>query len=184
MFVVLPRTLPSNPSVALATVAVQATTPLDTTLPAPFIATPPNVSAISAPVDEIFTGYISDISSGDSDDTRREGQDQPSGVDPTEEVIAAKAVANLREEPLGHRIQPAPALRRTKLAIPQAERRRLATAQAATARASDVICSTAGYIIDAGEELEYGKSYEGYWDGTKFMMQVRRPVHFGQVDCE
>jgi hypothetical protein len=37
---------------------------------------------------------------------------------------------------------------------------------------SDVICSTVGYITDAGEELEYGKSYEGYWDGTKFMVQV------------
>jgi hypothetical protein len=40
---------------------------------------------------------------------------------------------------------------------------------------SDVICSTVGYITDAGEELEYGKSYEGYWDGTKFMVQVRFP---------
>ncbi|KAJ6622589.1 hypothetical protein B0H10DRAFT_1944495 [Mycena sp. CBHHK59/15] len=41
MFVVLPQTLPSNPSIAPVPVAVQATTPQDTTLPTPFIATPP-----------------------------------------------------------------------------------------------------------------------------------------------
>ncbi|KAJ6555274.1 hypothetical protein B0H10DRAFT_2241436 [Mycena sp. CBHHK59/15] len=136
MFVVLPQTLPSNPSVAPVPVAVQATTPLDTTLLAPFIATPPNVSAISAPVDEIFTGYISDISSGDSDEPMREGQDQTSGMDSADEIIAAKAVANLGEEPLGHRVQPVPALRHTKLGIPQAEHHHIAMAQAATARAN------------------------------------------------
>ncbi|KAJ7865737.1 hypothetical protein B0H14DRAFT_3442767 [Mycena olivaceomarginata] len=41
---------------------------------------------------------------------------------------------------------------------------------------SDVICSTVGYILDAGEELEYGKSYEGYWDGTKFMVQLKNKI--------
>ncbi|KAJ7186678.1 hypothetical protein C8R46DRAFT_880233, partial [Mycena filopes] len=37
---------------------------------------------------------------------------------------------------------------------------------------SDVICSTVGYLTDAGAQLEYGKNYEGYWDGTMFMVQV------------
>ncbi|KAJ7300665.1 hypothetical protein DFH08DRAFT_1090539, partial [Mycena albidolilacea] len=42
---------------------------------------------------------------------------------------------------------------------------------------SDAICcSTVGYITDAGEELEYGKSYEGYWDGTKFMVQLKNKI--------
>ncbi|KAJ7065551.1 hypothetical protein C8F01DRAFT_982828 [Mycena amicta] len=38
---------------------------------------------------------------------------------------------------------------------------------------SDIICSTVGYVADAGAQLEYGKNYEGYWDGTMFMVQVR-----------
>ena len=37
---------------------------------------------------------------------------------------------------------------------------------------SDVICSTYGWLKDAGEQLEYGKNYEGYWDGEKFVEQV------------
>jgi hypothetical protein len=38
---------------------------------------------------------------------------------------------------------------------------------------SDMICSTVGHVVDGGESLEYGKSYEGYWDGEKFVKQVR-----------
>ncbi|KAJ6505240.1 hypothetical protein C8R45DRAFT_817655 [Mycena sanguinolenta] len=145
MFVVLPRTLPSNPSVVPAPVAVQTTTPLHTNLPAPLIATAA-LQVNATAVDEIFTGYISDISSGDSDDARRENQDETSGVDPAEEIILINGVENQiplpctgsGEVPLHHhhRVQPVPALRRTKCAIPQAERRRIATAQAATARAN------------------------------------------------
>ncbi|KAJ7123914.1 hypothetical protein C8R46DRAFT_928093 [Mycena filopes] len=41
---------------------------------------------------------------------------------------------------------------------------------------SDVICSTVGYITDAGAQLEYGKNYEGYWDGTMFMVQLRDKI--------
>jgi hypothetical protein len=37
---------------------------------------------------------------------------------------------------------------------------------------SDVICSTVGHIEEGGESLEYGKTYEGYWDGEKFVNQV------------
>ena len=29
-----------------------------------------------------------------------------------------------------------------------------------------------GHIVEAGEGLEYGKNYEGYWDGEKFVFQV------------
>jgi hypothetical protein len=37
---------------------------------------------------------------------------------------------------------------------------------------SDIICSTVGHIEDAGEGMEYGKNYEGYWDGARFIKQV------------
>lgn len=37
---------------------------------------------------------------------------------------------------------------------------------------SDVICSTYGWLKDAGEQMEYGKNYEGYWTGEKFVEQV------------
>ncbi|KAJ6483914.1 hypothetical protein C8R45DRAFT_829902 [Mycena sanguinolenta] len=39
---------------------------------------------------------------------------------------------------------------------------------------SDVICSTIGHLQEGGESLEYGKTYEGYWDGEKFVNQVSR----------
>ncbi|KAJ7706607.1 hypothetical protein B0H16DRAFT_1345852 [Mycena metata] len=41
---------------------------------------------------------------------------------------------------------------------------------------SDVICSTVGYLTEAGAQLEYGKNYEGYWDGTMFMVQLRDKI--------
>jgi hypothetical protein len=30
---------------------------------------------------------------------------------------------------------------------------------------NDVICSTYGWLANAGVQLEYGKNYEGYWTG-------------------
>ena len=38
---------------------------------------------------------------------------------------------------------------------------------------SDVICSTVGWLPDASQHLEYGKNYEGYWNGEMFVKQVR-----------
>ena len=37
---------------------------------------------------------------------------------------------------------------------------------------SDVICSTVGWLKAASQSLEYGKNYEGYWNGELFMKQV------------
>lgn len=40
---------------------------------------------------------------------------------------------------------------------------------------SDVICSTVGWLKEAGQQLEYGKNYDGYWTGELFVKQVRKP---------
>jgi hypothetical protein len=37
---------------------------------------------------------------------------------------------------------------------------------------SDVICSTVGWLKDASQTLEYGKNYDGYWNGELFIKQV------------
>ena len=37
---------------------------------------------------------------------------------------------------------------------------------------SDVICSTVGWLKSASQSLEYGKNYEGYWNGELFVKQV------------
>jgi predicted transcriptional regulator len=37
---------------------------------------------------------------------------------------------------------------------------------------SDVICSTVGWLKDASQSLEYGKNYDGYWNGKLFVKQV------------
>jgi hypothetical protein len=37
---------------------------------------------------------------------------------------------------------------------------------------NDVICSTYGWLANAGVQLEYGKNYEGYWTGEMFVAQV------------
>ncbi|KAJ3805122.1 hypothetical protein F5876DRAFT_91626 [Lentinula aff. lateritia] len=37
---------------------------------------------------------------------------------------------------------------------------------------SDVICSTYGWLKDASQTLEYGKNYEGYWNGELFIKQA------------
>lgn len=38
---------------------------------------------------------------------------------------------------------------------------------------SDVICSVVGHLTDASQSLEYGKNYDGYWNGELFVKQVR-----------
>ena len=38
---------------------------------------------------------------------------------------------------------------------------------------SDVICSTVGWLEEAGQQLEYGKDYDRYWTGELFVKQVR-----------
>jgi hypothetical protein len=37
---------------------------------------------------------------------------------------------------------------------------------------SDVICSTCGHLTVAGESMDYGKNYDGYWNGERFCTQV------------
>jgi len=39
---------------------------------------------------------------------------------------------------------------------------------------SDVICSTVGWLKEAGQQHEYGKNYDGYWTGELFVKQVRK----------
>jgi hypothetical protein len=37
---------------------------------------------------------------------------------------------------------------------------------------SEVICSTVGWLKEAGQDLEYGKNYDSYWMGELFVKQV------------
>ena len=37
---------------------------------------------------------------------------------------------------------------------------------------SGIICSTFGWLADAGQTIEYGKNYDGYWNGAMFVQQV------------
>jgi hypothetical protein len=37
---------------------------------------------------------------------------------------------------------------------------------------SDVICSTHGWLKDAGVQIEYGKNHDGFWNGQMFVDQV------------
>ena len=37
---------------------------------------------------------------------------------------------------------------------------------------SDTICSTIGWLKEGSQSLEYGKSYDGYWNGELFVKQV------------
>ncbi|KAJ7321244.1 hypothetical protein DFH08DRAFT_970114 [Mycena albidolilacea] len=148
MFVVLPRTVISNtPVVSVPDSAVPATTPAHTSLPVREIVSPApqiNATAVSAPAGEIFTGYISDICSGESGDSGKEDPGEAPGVGNTDESIPVQDAETLTsppstgsaEEPSYHRVQPVPPLRRTKFAVPQAEHRRIHTAQAAAARAN------------------------------------------------
>ncbi|KAJ7127915.1 hypothetical protein C8R44DRAFT_911203 [Mycena epipterygia] len=41
---------------------------------------------------------------------------------------------------------------------------------------SDIICSTVGHLVEGGETLEYGKNYDGYWDGEKFVKQLQKKL--------
>lgn len=41
---------------------------------------------------------------------------------------------------------------------------------------SDIICSTFGWLKDAGQQLEYGKNYDGYWTGELFVKQLREKI--------
>ncbi|KAG1858571.1 hypothetical protein F4604DRAFT_1882904 [Suillus subluteus] len=41
---------------------------------------------------------------------------------------------------------------------------------------SDVICSTVGHLVDAGESMEYGKNHEGYWNGEMFLNEKIIPT--------
>jgi hypothetical protein len=37
---------------------------------------------------------------------------------------------------------------------------------------SSIICSTVGHLEEAAHTIEYGKNYEGYWNGEMFVVQV------------
>ncbi|KAF7309543.1 hypothetical protein MIND_00325200 [Mycena indigotica] len=41
---------------------------------------------------------------------------------------------------------------------------------------SGVICSTFGHLKEAGEIMEYGKNYEGYWNGERFVKQLKEKI--------
>ncbi|KAJ3553136.1 hypothetical protein NP233_g12718 [Leucocoprinus birnbaumii] len=41
---------------------------------------------------------------------------------------------------------------------------------------SDVIASTVGWLKDASRTLEYGKNYEGYWNGELFVKQIKEQI--------
>ncbi|EIW56251.1 uncharacterized protein TRAVEDRAFT_22553 [Trametes versicolor FP-101664 SS1] len=41
---------------------------------------------------------------------------------------------------------------------------------------SDVICSTVGLLEEAGQSMEYGKNYEGYWTGELFVKQLQEKI--------
>ncbi|KAG1775117.1 hypothetical protein EV702DRAFT_1180521 [Suillus placidus] len=41
---------------------------------------------------------------------------------------------------------------------------------------SDVICSTVGHLVEAGETMEYGKNHEGYWCGENFCTQLTEKI--------
>ncbi|KAF8168736.1 hypothetical protein BJ912DRAFT_913240 [Pholiota molesta] len=41
---------------------------------------------------------------------------------------------------------------------------------------SQVICSTKGLLVDAGQSIEYGKNYDGYWTGELFVKQLAEKI--------
>jgi hypothetical protein len=43
---------------------------------------------------------------------------------------------------------------------------------------SDVICATVGWVKEASQSMEYGKNYDGYWDGAMFVNQVTSHIIF------
>ena len=42
---------------------------------------------------------------------------------------------------------------------------------------SDTICSTVGWLKEGMQTLEYGKNYDGYWNGELFVKQIRFRLH-------
>ncbi|KAJ7808094.1 hypothetical protein B0H14DRAFT_3762916 [Mycena olivaceomarginata] len=140
MFVVLPRTVILNtPVVPVPDSAVPATMPAHTSLPVREIVSPApqiNVTAVSAPAGEIFTGYISDICSGESGDSRKEDPGEVPGVGNTDESIPVQDAETLTSPPSTgsveelryHRVQPVPPLRQTKFAAAAARANILASA--------------------------------------------------------
>ncbi|KAH8913442.1 hypothetical protein BT69DRAFT_1306563, partial [Atractiella rhizophila] len=45
------------------------------------------------------------------------------------------------------------------------------------------ICSTYGWLEDAGGYLEYGRPHEGYWDAEKLIEQVEKSLYQFSRDC-
>jgi hypothetical protein len=45
---------------------------------------------------------------------------------------------------------------------------------------SDIIYSTVGWLKEAGQQLEYGKFYDGYWTGELFVKQVSSFLSYEQ----
>jgi hypothetical protein len=43
---------------------------------------------------------------------------------------------------------------------------------------SDVICATVGWVKEASQSMEYGKNYDGYWDGAMLVNQVTNYIIF------
>jgi hypothetical protein len=41
---------------------------------------------------------------------------------------------------------------------------------------SQVICLTVGWLKEAGQSMEYGKNYEGYWNGEMFVKQLVKKI--------
>ncbi|KAJ3852305.1 hypothetical protein EV368DRAFT_82681 [Lentinula lateritia] len=41
---------------------------------------------------------------------------------------------------------------------------------------SNVICLTYGWLKDASQTLEYGKNYNGYWNGELFIKQLKEKI--------
>ena len=48
---------------------------------------------------------------------------------------------------------------------------------------SDVICATHGWMKEASQSLEYGKNYEGYWNGELFVKQVSGLLTEHVIQC-
>jgi hypothetical protein len=48
---------------------------------------------------------------------------------------------------------------------------------------SDVVCAMVGWLSEASQSLEYGKNYEGYWNGELFVKQVTTHVGSLLEDC-
>ncbi|KAJ6469984.1 hypothetical protein C8R45DRAFT_1105075 [Mycena sanguinolenta] len=131
IFRVVPRTMPSSnaalaepsqPLLALSTLspAVQIN---NATLPPPF------------PDNKIFTGYLSDISSGDLSDAVAPEM-SVAGAVPSPISTAIDTPATSSDMLIPHQVRPPPALKHRKFAVPQEEHRRAGAILAIAARAN------------------------------------------------